>query len=110
MGIGFVFHQNVDIAAFFTLSTGNRSDAEKLKYIMTELDAACGECWAACARVQRLREEFAYEMGKMPLDTKDEEGLAITWPAHMKPPKKNGNGNGNGRHHREHKNRNAESN
>jgi len=25
MGIGFVFHQDVDIAAFFTLPTGNRS-------------------------------------------------------------------------------------
>jgi hypothetical protein len=85
-------------------------DAEKIKYIMTELDATSCAIGALSARVQRLREELAYEMGKMPLDAKDEEEPAITWPAHMKPPKKNGNGNGNGRHHREHKNRNAESN
>lgn len=77
---------------------------------MTEIDAACGEFGAAWARVQRLKEELANVMGKMPLDTKDEEELAITRPAHMKPRKKNGNGNGNGRHHSRNKTRNAESN
>ena len=82
-------------------------DQETEKYFMGKLQAMQVRRLQENIEFQQFVEEFANATGKKPSEIIDEKEITITWPAHMKPPKKNGNGNG--RHHRGNKSRSAES-
>lgn len=85
-------------------------DKETEKHIMEKLLAMRLRMNQDHIEFGQIVEEFAIAIGKRSSEIFVEEEVTITWPAHMKPPKKNGNGSGNGRNHRRNKTRKKKSN